>query len=147
MTLTLTSHLVSGLRANCVTIFENILYSQSTYLDLSMTIQQSILAHIEELKANNSLIIVRDPQDKAVLAKFGLTNVWFLNRPMFIVVQDIVDECDSVVLLFDLDPQGDKVVEWMTADLQKYEVKVDNRLRDLMKQSKINTVADLAKYC
>ncbi len=94
-------------------------------------------------KYKDCLVIVEGKKDKAALELFGFSNVRFLNKALYKVVEEITSK-ESVLLLTDLDKKGKELYGKLHSDLTSRGVFVDNTLRNfLWRNSKIKQIEGL----
>ena len=112
------------------------------------TIEESekIRELLEEIKTRNLLVIVEGPKDVSALNSLGIVNVLSLKKPLFSVVEDVVSRADEVVLLTDLDEEGKKLYHKLSSDLQRFGVKINNKLRDFLFKTGLRQIEGLPSY-
>ena len=101
---------------------------------------------IQKIIDSNTLIIVEGKKDRAALEKFGINNIIELSKkPLYQVVEEIVQNNKECIVLTDLDNKGKELYGKLSKDLQKHGIKINNKLRDfLFKNTKIRQVEGLA---
>jgi len=100
---------------------------------------------ILKLRSSNKLIIVEGKKDKAALEALGLKNIITLNKPLYKVVEDV--KCKECVILTDLDKKGKQLYGYLSSNLQRFGVKVDNNFRNfLFKKTELRQIEGLRTY-
>ena len=107
-----------------------------------------LLDWIETIKDSDKIIIVEGKEDKAALKRLGLTHVVQLNkRPLYKVVEELIEEGKEVIILTDLDKKGKQLYGKLNHDLCRFGVKVDNRFRNfLFKKTKLRQIEGMDSY-
>src|SRR3989338_8252850 len=107
-----------------------------------MKIEDEFLELIEELKQNNTMIVVEGKKDDFALQELGLKNIIELSKkPLFAVVEQISDSCRECAILTDLDKKGKELYGKLSSDLQLRGVRINNKLRNfLFKNTKIRQI-------
>ena len=108
--------------------------------------KEEILGLLDDMKSRNVLVIVEGPKDVRALKSLGVSNIIFLKKPLFAVVEEVAGKTDEVVLLTDLDEEGKKLYHELFVNLQKHGVKVDNRLRELLFRTDLRNIEGLPSY-
>ncbi|MEK6841072.1 MAG: toprim domain-containing protein, partial [Nanoarchaeota archaeon] len=60
------------------------------------------------LQDNTSLILVEGKRDVKALNKLGLLNVSSIDKPIYLLIEDLARKNKEVIILTDFDPQGRK---------------------------------------
>lgn len=109
---------------------------------------QELLEWVEKIKNSGKLIIVEGKEDKAALRRIGITNVVQLNkRPLYKVVEELIEKAKEVIILTDLDKEGKQLYGKLNHDLRRFGVKVDNKFRNfLFKHTKLRQIEGLDSY-
>ena len=109
---------------------------------------EELLKHIEKIKDSDKIVIVEGREDREALKKLGITNTVQLNKkPLYAVVEDIVEKDKSVIILTDLDKKGKQLYGKLNHDLQRFSVKVDNKFREfLFKHTTLRQIEGLDSY-
>jgi len=108
--------------------------------------KSDLLSELERVRNLNLLVVVEGKKDKFALEHFGISNIIILNRPLYQIVEDIVSKAKVVVLLTDLDVEGRKLYSDLNSNLQKFGVKIDNRLRKCLLRSPLRHVEGLVSF-
>lgn len=96
-------------------------------------------------KIKNKLIIVEGKKDKLALQKLGLKNIIILNKPLYKIVEEV--KCKEIVILTDLDKKGKQIYGYLSSNLQRFGVKIDNNFRNfLFKKTKLRQIEGLYNY-
>lgn len=103
---------------------------------------------IGKIRDSDILVIVEGKKDRAALGKLGIKNIIELSKkPIFQIVEDIADSNKECVILTDLDREGKELYSKFSSSLQKYGVKVDNRLREfLFRNTKLRQIEGICSY-
>ncbi len=103
---------------------------------------------INKIRESNKIVIVEGREDKIALKKLGISNIIQLNKnPMYVVVEECISRGEDVIILTDLDKKGKELYGKLNHDLQRFGVKVDNRLREfLFRNTKLRQIEGLSNY-
>ncbi|MBS3128563.1 toprim domain-containing protein [Candidatus Woesearchaeota archaeon] len=114
-----------------------------------------LLSFLEKIKEEKTLIIVEGKKDKRALELRGIdiNQIVLLGKPLFLVVEEIVQKIDEehlpkrVVLLTDLDVEGRKLYSTLCQDLNTHGIQINNELRNfLSKNTKLKQIEGLTSY-
>lgn len=107
-----------------------------------------LLNWIDKIKDSDKIIIVEGKEDKSALNKLDITNVVQLNKkPLYQIVEDLVEKGKEVIILTDLDKKGKQLYGKLNHDLRQFGVKVDNKFREfLFKHTKLRQIEGLDSY-
>ncbi len=108
--------------------------------------KEKITKLLDEIKERNLFVIVEGIKDKKTLAKFGITDVITLSRKPLYAIAEESAEHDEVVLLTDLDTKGKQLYRKLSSDLQKYGVKINNKLREYLFKTKLRHIEGIDSY-
>jgi len=113
-----------------------------------MNDKEELLEWIDKIKESDKIVIVEGREDKAALRRLGITKVVQLNkRPLYKVVEELIEKNKEVIILTDLDKKGKQLYGKLNHDLQRFGVKVDNRFRNfLFKNTKLRQIEGLDSY-
>jgi 5S rRNA maturation endonuclease (ribonuclease M5) len=102
---------------------------------------------ISKLKHSNKLILVEGKKDRAALNSLGIKNIIIINKPLFEVVEKIADSVTECILLTDLDPAGKKLYSYISRNLKRRGIKIDDRFRlYLYKNTKLRNIEGIRNY-
>lgn len=109
---------------------------------------RELLEEIKSLREKKTLVIVEGPKDAAALKQFGITNVVVLSKkPLYIVVEKVVEVAKECAILTDLDAKGKQLYSRLAKDLKKFGIRVDDRFRNyLYKQTALRQIEGLPHY-
>lgn len=109
---------------------------------------EELMEQIEKLKKSDCLIIVEGKKDMFALNQFGIKNIITLNKkPLFKIIEEIVEKNTEVIILTDLDKEGKQLYGKLNSGLQKFGVKVNNKFREfLLKETKLRQIEGLVTY-
>ena len=107
-----------------------------------------LLFWIERIKDSDKVVVVEGKEDKASLKRLGIVNVVQLNkRPLYKVVEELIDKGEEVIILTDLDKKGKQLYNKLNHDLGRFGVKVDNRFRKfLFRFTQLRQIEGLDSY-
>jgi|SRR3989344_4853142 len=100
---------------------------------------------ITKLKASKRLIIVEGKKDKAALESFGVKNIITLNKPLFVIVEEVSLNTKECIILTDLDEEGRKLYHSLKHQLQRNGVKIDTKFREFLFRTKVTCIENLPK--
>lgn len=109
-----------------------------------------MLREIERLKNNNSLVIVEGKKDRVALQNIGISNIFVINENGKSIYEKIeqISQCKDkeVILLTDIDKEGKKIYMLMKKHLSQMNVKMNNKIRELMIKLKISHIEGLDSF-
>lgn len=111
-----------------------------------MDVEERIRELLDDIREKGLLVLVEGPKDRSALERFGVTNVLCIKKPLFAVVEEIAERAKEVVILTDLDAEGRRLFARLRRDVQKFGVRVDNRLREVLFKTKLRQVEGLPSY-
>ncbi|NPA54009.1 MAG: topoisomerase [Aquificae bacterium] len=88
----------------------------------------------------NVSILVEGKKDVKVLKNFGVENIFPLKGKRFYDVLEELEDKILVILLFDLDKQGEKIFQKFFFILQREGIPVDISFREYLKQFDIEEI-------
>ena len=95
----------------------------------------------------DEVVIVEGKKDKIALEKLGVRNIITLNKPLYLVVEDVASRYKKAVILTDLDKEGMALYGRLSSDLQSHGVSVDNSFRNsLFRNTKLRQIEGIANY-
>ena len=102
---------------------------------------------VEQLQHDNSsLVIVEGQKDKRALNKLGIENVYSIDRPIYLLVENIAEKNKQVIILTDFDKTGRSLYFKIKHDLQRNGIKVNDKYRKFLSRCKITHVEGLFTY-
>lgn len=109
---------------------------------------EELLEWIDKIIDSDKIVVVEGREDKTALQKLGITNIIQLNkRPVYKVVEELVEKEQEVIILTDLDKKGKQLYGRLNHDLQRFGVKIDNRFRHfLFKHTKLRQIEGMDSY-
>jgi 5S rRNA maturation endonuclease (ribonuclease M5) len=108
---------------------------------------EEIEKEINKLKEKETLIIVEGIKDKKALEKFGLTKIITLSKkPLYQIIETVAEKSKETAILTDLDSKGKELYHKLFVGLQKYGIKIDNNLRELLFKAKISHIEGLGTF-
>ena len=96
-------------------------------------------------KVKDTLVLVEGPNDKRSLERLGFSNIVFMNKPMFKIVEQLEEE-EEILLLTDLDDHGRGLYKYFYQEFTRRGVRVNNRLRIMLTQTPVRQIECLARY-
>jgi dTMP kinase len=97
-------------------------------------------------ESKDKLIIVEGLKDKKALESLGIQNVITLKKPLYAVIEDIVDSKKECIILTDLDKKGKELYAKLSSKLKQFGVKIDNSFREFLFKTKLRQIEGLTKY-
>ena len=101
--------------------------------------------YLEIENCKDSIVLVEGPKDKRSLEKLGFTNVTYLNKPLFHVVEDM-EGCEEIMILTDLDEHGRKLYKYFYSEFTRRGIRVNNRLRLKIFRTPVRHIEGLAHF-
>lgn len=103
---------------------------------------------LEKLKqeSKKKVIIVEGPNDKKSLELFKIKNVVVLRKPLYLVVEHIVNTEKDCIILTDLDKKGKELHGKLTEGLSQHGVMIDNKPREFLFKTKLRQIEGLTNY-
>jgi len=103
---------------------------------------------IERIRSSDQIVVVEGKEDKAALNRLGIRYVVQLNKkPLYKIVEELVERGKGVLILTDLDKKGKQLYGKLNHDLCRFGVKVDNRFRNfLFRHTKLRQIEGLDSY-
>lgn len=109
--------------------------------------KEEINGWIEKLRESGKLVIVEGDKDIKALNYFGIINIMKLKKPLYDVVEEVVEKTKDVIILTDFDKKGKELYGRLRKDLIRHGVKVDRYFREfLQKNTKLSHVEGLKTY-
>lgn len=111
-----------------------------------------LIEEIEKAKSNSSLIVVEGKKDEIALEQIGISNIFVINengKSIYEKIEEISqiqNKNKEVILLTDIDKEGRKIYSLIKKHLSQMNVKMNNRMRDLMIKLKISHVEGLDSF-
>lgn len=88
---------------------------------------------LQKLSLSGKPIIVEGKKDRKALQELGLQNkISILDKPLFVVVEEVAATTKEIVLLTDLDGEGKALYGKLNRQLQSLGVQVDNSFRNFL---------------
>ncbi len=97
-------------------------------------------------KSRQKWVIVEGKKDKAALENLGFKKIIILSKPLYAVVEIVVEKTKEVIILTDLDKEGKLLFAKLNSDLQSKGVTVRNRLRELLFKTQLRQIEGLDNY-
>lgn len=91
-------------------------------------------------------VLVEGKRDLFTLRRFGVRNIYTLSGKNYIdFVESLPDETERVILLVDVDKQGEKIFRNLSEVLKRYNIAVDGSFREYLKRLGIEEVEHLGE--
>ncbi len=101
---------------------------------------------LEEISSSNGVIVlVEGKRDIRALNRIGLYNVYSLKGKRFYDILEDLEDKVLVILLFDLDKQGEKIFQKFKYLFQREGIPVDTSFREYLKSFHIEEIEHLDK--
>lgn len=108
--------------------------------------KEEIKRIIDEMSAENMLVITEGKKDEEALNKLGITNILTLSRkPLFAIAEEAAKN-EEVAILTDLDAKGKELYGKLSKDLQRKGVRINNKLRHLLIKAKLSHIEGLNTF-
>lgn len=114
-------------------------------------ILNKLLSALKTLK--HEVVVVEGQRDKSSLLKLGLKNIFVLNRPCATfcsrieALKKLAERREKrCAILTDLDKKGKFLYAALKRELTKEGIKIDDRLRRLLRKARVSHVEGLATY-
>jgi len=108
---------------------------------------ESLDSWIERLKkistTDNVVVLVEGKRDFEKLKKLGVGNVYPIKGKKFYDILEELENSSMVILLTDLDKQGDKISSKLSDMFQREGIPVDNLFRQALKNFEIKHIEDI----
>jgi dTMP kinase len=113
-----------------------------------MQIKKEFEEFIEKLKkaSKEKIILVEGIKDKKALKSVGIKNVITLKKPLYAVIEDIVETEKECIILTDLDKKGKQLYARLSSKLKQFGVKIDNRFREFLFKTKLRQIEGINRY-
>ncbi len=108
----------------------------------------NLLEWIERIRDSDKIVVVEGKEDRAALRRLGIVKVVQLNkRPLYKVVESLIEKGKEVIILTDLDKKGKQLYGKLNHDLCRFGIKVDNRFRNfLFRYTNLRQIEGLDSY-
>ena len=108
---------------------------------------QELLAEIEKLKTSKKLIIVEGIKDIKALDNLNIFNTIEIKGPLVLFAESIAKNNKDVILLPDLDLEGNKIFKTLNHHLCQMGVRVDYKFRTFLKPyTRLKVIEKLDNY-
>jgi len=107
---------------------------------------EQIREFLDELIADDVLVIVEGLKDVRTLKALGLSNIIPLKKPLYAVVEEVAVKAKEVAILTDLDGKGKELYHTLSTGLQRHGVKINNKLREFLFKTKLSHIEGLSTY-
>jgi len=91
-------------------------------------------------------VLVEGKRDLFTLKRFGIRNIYTLSGKNYTdFVESLPDDVEKVVLLTDVDKQGEKIFRKLSEVLRRYNIAVDGSFREYLRRLGIEEVEHLGE--
>ncbi|WP_051654787.1 toprim domain-containing protein [Persephonella sp. IF05-L8] len=102
---------------------------------------------LERLKAfsekEKTVVLVEGKKDKQKLEKFGISHIYSIKGKKFYDILEELENEDLVIILTDLDKQGEKISSKISSMFQREGIPVDLEFREYLKNFDIKHIEDI----
>lgn len=95
---------------------------------------------------NNSLILVEGKRDIKALNRLGIENVHSIDKPIYLIIENIAKRNKEVIILTDFDRTGKILYFKLKHELQRNGIKVNDKYRRYLSRCKITHIEGLFTY-
>ncbi|MEJ5173259.1 MAG: toprim domain-containing protein [Hydrogenothermaceae bacterium] len=93
---------------------------------------------------NRVCVLVEGKRDFVKLSSFNIQNIYTLKGKRFYdVVEEIIDNCDVCIILFDLDKHGEKMTLKFSQLLSSEGVEIDTSFREFLRNFNIEEIENI----
>jgi len=96
--------------------------------------------------SKDKLVLVEGKKDKAALEKLDISNIITLKKPLYAVVEDIVETKKECILLLDLDKKGRELYARISSKLKQFGVKIDDSFREFLFKTRLRQIEGMSTY-
>ncbi|MBW2982261.1 toprim domain-containing protein [Candidatus Woesearchaeota archaeon] len=103
---------------------------------------------LEKLKkaSKEKIIIVEGIKDKKALESLKIKNIITLKKPLYKIIEYIVESKKECIILTDLDKKGKELYSKLSSKLKHFGVNIDNRFRDFLFKTKLRQIEGITTY-
>ncbi|WP_051654164.1 toprim domain-containing protein [Persephonella sp. KM09-Lau-8] len=102
---------------------------------------------LERLKAfsekEKTVVLVEGKKDKQKLEKFGISHIYSIKGKKFYDILEELENENLVIILTDLDKQGEKISSKISSMFQREGIPVDLEFREYLKNFDIKHIEDI----
>jgi len=96
--------------------------------------------------SEEKIVLVEGMKDERALESLGVKNIMTLKKPLYAVIEDIVNSGKECIILTDLDKQGKKIYARISSKLKQFGVKIDNSFRNFLFKTKLRQIEGIISY-
>jgi dTMP kinase len=113
-----------------------------------MQIKKEFEEFIEELKieSKEKIVLVEGIKDKEALESLGIKNIITLKKPLYKIIEDIVETKKECIILTDLDKKGKQLYARLSSKLKQFGVKIDNKFREFLFKTKLRQIEGINSH-
>lgn len=90
-----------------------------------------------------TVVLVEGKKDKQKLEKFGISHIYSIKGKKFYDILEELENEDLVIILTDLDKQGEKISSKISSMFQREGIPVDLEFREYLKNFDIKHIEDI----
>ncbi|AJF62471.1 MAG: Toprim protein [archaeon GW2011_AR20] len=98
------------------------------------------------LQDDSSLILVEGKRDVKALNKLGIMNVSTIDKPIYLMIENIVRKNKEVAILTDFDRTGKILYSGLKHELQRNGIRVNDKYRKFLSRCKITHIEGIYTY-
>ncbi len=112
-----------------------------------MDLLTEILEACKEIQESNLPVIVEGKNDVKSLKKLGFTFFFTLRKPIYKIIEELNERnITKVIILTDFDSKGIQLYKKIKSECSQRGIKINSKLRSLLRKSKIIHIEGLATY-
>ncbi|WP_037919611.1 toprim domain-containing protein [Sulfurihydrogenibium subterraneum] len=98
----------------------------------------------EESQNKHTCVLVEGKRDLTKLSSYGINNIIVLQgKKYYDVVENILNNFDKCIILFDVDKHGDKMFQKFSQMLKAEGIQVNSSYRDYLKSLNVEEIENL----
>jgi len=96
--------------------------------------------------SKQKIIIVEGKNDKKALEEFGIKNIIILRKPLYLIVEYVVNSEKDCIILTDLDRKGKELYSKLSSSLKQFGVNIDDYAREFLFKTKIRQIEGISRH-
>ncbi|MBW2965769.1 toprim domain-containing protein [Candidatus Woesearchaeota archaeon] len=96
--------------------------------------------------SKEKIVLVEGIKDKKALESLGIKNIITLKKPLYKIIEDIIETKKECIILTDLDKKGKQLYSKLSSKLKQFGVKIDNRFREFLFKTKLRQIEGINRY-
>ena len=103
---------------------------------------------LKKLKSasKGKIVVVEGLKDKKALSSLGIKNIMTLKKPLYAVIEDILETKKDCIILTDLDKKGKQLYSRLSSKLKQFGVKIDNSFREFLFKTELRQIEGINSY-